>query len=162
MRNPDDFQGEVNQFIQDFYFQKIDEPTDRPHPVYSKLWFPTPETCNDFSNFTLLQRKNYDQILQLQRQEKVDPKNNEADNLELLKKFSWDTCVLNSDQKRQLEEFLIEYNDVFAKHRFDLGYVTELKIKLMPEHPLPVYVQVNQLQFICVTEFWFNLHCFRF
>ena len=57
------------------------------------------------------------------------------------KKISWDTCVLNADQKRQLEEFLVEYHDVFAKHRFDVGYNTELRIKLTPEHPLPVYLQ---------------------
>ena len=127
--------------IQDFHFKKIDTPTGRPPPDYSKLWFRTPETCNDFSNLTPLQRELYDQILQLQRQEKMDPKNNEADKLEFLKKFSWDTCVLKADQKRQLEEFLVEYHDVFAKHRFDVGYNTELKIKLTPEHPLPVYVQ---------------------
>ena len=30
---------------------------------------------------------------------------------------------------------------MFARHRFDVGYNTELKIKLTPEHPLPVYVQ---------------------
>ena len=30
---------------------------------------------------------------------------------------------------------------MFAKHRFDIGYNTELKIKLTPEHPLPLYVQ---------------------
>ena len=30
---------------------------------------------------------------------------------------------------------------MFGKHRFDVGYNTELKIKLTPEHPLPVYVQ---------------------
>ena len=44
-------------------------------------------------------------------------------------------------KKRHLEEFLVEYHDVFAKHRFDVGYNTKLKIKLTPEHPLPVYVQ---------------------
>ena len=65
----------------------------------------------------------------------------EANRLEFLKKFSWDTCVLNTDQKRQLEEFLVEYHDVFAKHCFDVGYNTELKIKLTTEHPFPVYVQ---------------------
>ena len=79
---------------------------------------------------TPLQREIYDQILHFQRQEKMHPKNNEADKLEFLRKFSWDTCVLNADQKRQLEEFLVQYHDVFAKHRFDVGYDTELKIKL--------------------------------
>ena len=71
----------------------------------------------------------------------MDPKNNETDKLEFLRKFSWDTCVLNADQRRQLEEILFEYHDVFGKHCFDVGYSTELKIKLTPEHPLPVYVQ---------------------
>ena len=71
----------------------------------------------------------------------MDPKNNEADKLKFLEKISRDTYVLNVDQKKQLEEFLVEYHDVFAKHRFDVGYNTELKIKLTPEHPLPVYVQ---------------------
>ena len=71
----------------------------------------------------------------------MDPKNNEANKLEFLKKNSWDTCVVNADQKRQLEEFLVGYYDVFAKHCVDVGYNRELKIKLTPEHPLPVYVQ---------------------
>ena len=30
---------------------------------------------------------------------------------------------------------------MFAKHRLDVSYNTELKFKLTPEHPLPVYVQ---------------------
>ena len=36
---------------------------------------------------------------------------------------------------------LVEYNDIFAKHRFDVGHNTELKVKLTPAHDLPVYVQ---------------------
>ena len=126
MRNPSDFEGELNQLIQGFHFKKIDTPTGRSPPDYSKFWFPTPATCNDFSNLTALQREIYDQILQLQRQEKTDPKKNDADKTEFLEKLSWDTCVLNTDQKRQLEEFLVEYHDVFAKHCFDVGYNTEL------------------------------------
>ena len=45
------------------------------------------------------------------------------------------------NKKRQLEEFLVEYHDAFAKHCFDVGYNTERKIKLTPKHSLPVYVQ---------------------
>ena len=68
----------------------------------------------------------------------MDPQNGDSDKLELLKKLSWDTCVLNADQKRQLDEFLVEYHDFFGKQRFDVGYYTELMIKLTPEHPVPV------------------------
>ena len=139
--NPTDFENELNKLVQDYHFKRIETPTGRPLPDYSKLWFSTPETCTDFSNRTPLQREIYDQILQLQRLDKIDRKNNEFDELEFLKIFLWDTCVLNADQKRQLEEFLVEYHDIFAKHRSDVGYNTELKIKLTPEHPPPVYVQ---------------------
>ena len=36
---------------------------------------------------------------------------------------------------------MIEHHDMFARNRFDVDYNIELKIKLTPEHPLPVYVQ---------------------
>ena len=55
--------------------------------------------------------------------------------------YTRDTCVLSHDQKQDLENFFVEYHDVFAKHRFDVGYNTELKIQSTPEHPLHVYVQ---------------------
>ena len=48
MCNSDDFAGELNQFNQDFHFIKVETPTGHPPLNYSKLWFPTPETCNDF------------------------------------------------------------------------------------------------------------------
>ena len=54
-------------------------------------------------------------------------------------KISWDICVLDVIRKKELEQFLIECHDVFAKHRFEVSYNTELKSKLTPE--LPVYVQ---------------------
>ena len=43
--------------------------------------------------------------------------------------------------KGRKEKLLVEFSDIFAKHRFDVGYNTELKIKLTPEHDMPVYVQ---------------------
>ena len=140
MRNSDDFEGELNQFIQDFHFTKIDTPTGHPPPDYSNHWFPTRETCNDFPTLTLLQGEIFDQIFQLQRQEKMDPKNNEANNVEFLKKISWDTCVLSADQKKQLEDFLVYYYGVLAKHCFEVGCNIELKMELTLEHPLPLYV----------------------
>ena len=39
-----------------------------------------------------------------------------------------------------MQKLLVEY-DIFPKHRFDVAYNTELKVKLTPAHDLPVYVQ---------------------
>ena len=74
--------------IPDFHSRKIDTRTGRPPPDYSKLWFPTLQTCNYFSDLTPLQSEIFDQILQLQGQEEMDPKNNEADKLDFVKKNS--------------------------------------------------------------------------
>ena len=57
MRNPDDIEGELNEFIQDFCFPKTDTATVCPTREYSKLWFPNPKTRNDFSSLIALTAK---------------------------------------------------------------------------------------------------------
>ena len=58
-----------------------------------------------------------------------------------MKQFTWENSPLSTEERAECENLLVEYCDIFAKHRFDVGYNTELKIKLTPEHDLPVYVQ---------------------
>ena len=36
---------------------------------------------------------------------------------------------------------MVEYHDIFARHRLDIGINTEFKIKLTPKHDEPVYAQ---------------------
>ena len=49
--------------------------------------------------------------------------------------------ALNNEQKAVVGELLVEFSDIFAKHRFDVGYNTDLKIKLTPERSIPIYEQ---------------------
>ena len=49
--------------------------------------------------------------------------------------------MLTKDQKSEVEHLLIEYADIFAKHRFEVCYNSDLKIKLTPEHQRPLYTQ---------------------
>ena len=57
------------------------------------------------------------------------------------KSFKWENSVLTPEQKVEVERLLVEYSDIFAIHRFDVGYNTELKNKLTPENDMPVYVR---------------------
>ena len=43
------------------------------------------------------------------------------------------------DEKQQVQDFLIEVSDNFAKQRFDVGYISEISMKLTPENDQPVY-----------------------
>ena len=58
----------------------------------------------------------------------------------MLQIFKWKNSVLNEAQK-QVEELLVEISDIFAKHRFDVGYNSETRMKLTPDHDQPVYTQ---------------------
>ena len=131
---------EINQLIQDFCRQGKNQPP-RPAPEYEKLWFPTPETCNNPDQLQPLQKEIYDQITRLQHAEKLNPSKSEEDRYQFLEKLPWQNTSLNEDERKQVENLLVEYHDIFAKHRFDVGYNTELKIKLTPEHDLPIYTQ---------------------
>ena len=141
MRDHENIEAELNQLIQDKNFNQSNE---RPKPEYEKLWFPTPETCPNPEMLSPLEREIFDQIQNFQMLEKIDPKASSEYRAQFLQQFSWENSVLEKGQKLQVEELLVEFSDIFAKHRFDVGFNTELKIRLTPEHELPVYVQSPQ------------------
>ena len=138
MRNHDNLEAEINQLVQT---EVIGSPKSRPKPEYDKLWFPTPETCSDPENLSPLEREIYDQISYFKSLEKIDPKIDPSQKEKFLENFNWENSVLELNERKQVEELLLEFSDIFAKHRFDVGFNTELKVKLTPEHELPVYVQ---------------------
>ena len=96
-------------------------------PEYEKLWFPTPETCPEPTNLSPLQREIFEQLLKLQEMEKLHPKGNHQDKFTFRSKVLWEKLALNEDQKAVVGEILLEFSYIFAKHRFDVGYDTDLK-----------------------------------
>ena len=87
-----------------------------------------------------LQRKIYDNITELQQRDTLDPQQNSEDRETFLKQFDLSKSALTAEQIQEMQEIFVDYKDLFAKHRFDVGYNTELKVKLTPAHDLPVYV----------------------
>ena len=45
------------------------------------------------------------------------------------------------EDKTDIEDILVQYHDIFAKHRLDIGINHDFKIKLTPKHDQPVYTQ---------------------
>ena len=66
-------------------------------PEYEKLWFPTPETCPDPKSLSPLQREIFEQLLKLQKMEKLDPTGNHQDKFAFLSKFPWEKSALNDE-----------------------------------------------------------------
>ena len=139
MNNPDDIEMGINELIQQHCDNQ--QSQQQRQPEYEKFWFPTPETCQNPVLLPQIQRDIYDQILHFQGLEKIEPKMNFQDRLTFIKNFKWENSVLTHDQRSKVEDLLVEFSDIFAKHRFDVGYNSDLKIKLKPEHTRPLYTQ---------------------
>ena len=69
--------------------------------------------------------------------EKSDPKGNHQDKIIFLRKITWKKLTINDEQKTVVGELLNEFSDIFAKHRFDVGYNADLKTNLTPERIIP-------------------------
>ena len=67
-----------------------------------------------------------------------------AQNLETnfsIKRFDWTDTLLTETEKQAIEDILVEYHDIFARHRMDIGMNTEFKVKLTPKDDKAVYSQ---------------------
>ena len=104
-------------------------------------WYPTPETCSEPDKLNAIERRTYYEILALRELEKLDPSQSDEQRMNFLKNFFWDDSLLTPSQRLQVEELLVKYNFIFARHRFDIGMNTEFKGKLTPQHEEPVYSQ---------------------
>ena len=106
-----------------------------------KRWHPTPETCDDPSNFNEIERCSYDEIITFRGKEQLNPVKTIGQRKEFFSKFNWEECLLNEDKKTRVEDLLVKYHSFFAGHGLDKGINTEFKVKLTPQHEKPVYSQ---------------------
>ena len=107
----------------------------------STKWYPTPETCSEPAKLNATDRQINDEILALRELEKLHPSQSDEQRMNFLKNFTWDDSLLTPSQRLQVEELLVKYNSIFARHRFDIGMNTDFKVKLTPQHEEPVYSQ---------------------
>ena len=68
--------------------------------------------------------------LQSYNRDTLDPQQNSRGRETFLQQFDWSRSALTAEQFQEMRELLVDYIDIFAKHRFDVGYNTELKIQI--------------------------------
>ena len=107
----------------------------------STKWYPTPETCSEPDKLNQIERRIFDEIVALRELEKLDPARSHDERVKFLQNFKWDESLLSPSQQAQVEELLVKYNSIFARHRLDIGMNTDFKVKLTPQHEEPVYSQ---------------------
>ena len=73
--------------------------------------------------------------------ETLDPTNNEDSRAKFLDNFDWKDSTLTPEEREKIEELQVEFHDIFARHRFDIGMNEEFKGKLTPKDDSPAYSQ---------------------
>ena len=116
-------------------------PSQNPEQEQESYWYPTPEDPGDPTTYTPIQQRIYTDLLELKQLEKLNPQDNEASKESFLSNFDWSDTTLSPEERQQIEEILIEFHDIFARHRFDIDTNREFKVKLTPNDDRPVYSQ---------------------
>ena len=104
---------------------------DSSEQTEEKFWFPTPENPGDQSEHKS----------ELQRLEELDPKQDEKSRTQFLSLFKWNDSLITGEDRENLESTLVEFNDIFARHRLDIGMNNQFKVCLTPKNDKPVYTQ---------------------
>ena len=122
------------------YINELLKTSDKPSN--NKIfWFPTPDNPGDPNTHRPIQSRILREIKELEEIQKLNPTNSAEEREAFLKIFKWDDTQLSEDDKKDNEEILIEFNDIFARHRPDIGINHDFKIKLTPKTDEPVYSQ---------------------
>ena len=115
--------------------------TNKQDQQSNAFWFPTPENPGNTEDHTPIQTRILTELRELQRREKLNPKDDIESRTEFLKRFDWTDTLLTESEKQAVEDILVEYHDIFARHRMDIGMNTEFKVKLTPKNDKAVYSQ---------------------
>ena len=115
--------------------------TNKPEQQNNTFWFPTPEKHGNTEDHTPIQTRILKQLPELQQKEKLNPRDDIDSQMEFLKRFDWTDTLLTKTGKQAGEDILVDYHDIFARHRTDIGMNTEFKVRLTPKDDKAVYSQ---------------------
>ena len=115
--------------------------TNKPDQQNNTFWFPTSENPGNTEDHTPIQTRILTEIRELQRREKLNPKDDSESRTEFLKRFDWTDTLLTETEKQAVDDILVEYHDIFAGHAMDIGMNAEFKVKLTPKDDKVVYSQ---------------------
>ena len=114
---------------------------DKPEDIEEKFWFPTPDNPGNEQEHTTIQKRILKELRELAELEKLDPTENAESRHKFLSLFKWTDSLITGKDRESLESTLVEFNDIFARHRLDIGMNTQFKVSLTPRDDKPVYTQ---------------------
>ena len=115
--------------------------TSKNDEVNETYWFPTPQIPGNEKEHTPFQTRILNELRELEQLEKLNPLENTNSRNQFLSNFDWTDSTLQPEAKQAVENLLVEFDDIFARHRFDIGINIEFKVQLTPLDNRPAYSQ---------------------
>ena len=115
--------------------------TSKDNEVNEIYWFPTPQNPGNEKAHTPIQTRILNELRELEQLEKLNPLENNNSRNQFLSNFDWTGSSLQPEAKQAVENLLMEFHDIYARHRFDVGINTEFKVQLTPLDNRPAYSQ---------------------
>ena len=113
----------------------------KPEQQDNTFWFPTTENPGKPEDHIPIQTRILKKLNELEDKEKLNPQESKEFRNKFLKRFDWTDTILTETEKQAIENILVEYHDIFTRHRMDIGMNTEFKVKLTPRDDKAVYSQ---------------------
>ena len=105
------------------------------------LWFSTPENPGNEKEHTPNQRRILKEIRELIKKEELDPTKNQESRKKFFDMFQWEGSQIEGNDRKQLEQTIVDYNDIFARRPLDIGINNNFNVKLTPKDERPIYTQ---------------------
>ena len=115
--------------------------TNKPEQQNNTFRFPTPETPGKPEDHTPIQTRILRELNELKDKEKLNPKETTASRNKFLNRINWTDTLVTKTEKQAIEDILVDYHDIFARHRMDIGMNTEFKMEVTPKDEKAVYSQ---------------------
>ena len=115
--------------------------TNKPEQQDNTFWFPIPENPGKPEDHTPIQTRIHNELNEQKDTEKLNPQESIESRNKLLKQFDWTDMFLTETEKQAIDDILFDYQDIFARHRMDIGMNTEFKVELTPKDKKAVYSQ---------------------
>ena len=113
--------------------------TNQPEQHRNTFWFPTPKIRGKTEDHTPIQTRILKELRELQR--KLNPKADVESRMQFLKRFDWTDTLITDTEKHAVENILVEYPDIFDRHKMDIGMNTDFEVRLTPKDDKAVYNQ---------------------
>ena len=114
---------------------------NKPEQQNNNFWFPTSKNPGKTEDHTPIQTPIYKELHELKKKEKLNLKLDVYLQKKFFERFDWSDTLLTEAEKQAVEDILVEYHDIFARHRMNIGLNKEIRVKLTPREDKAVHSQ---------------------